>query len=174
MKGPVTQPWVHELTYMQQTVLLGCIRAPDNSPKYSPTKMLLRWQRRCILRLALNNGMICTNPYDAVGGSFTGPTYSFAGAPTPNDWERALDPFLDDFFATTDSLPIHFFTHFMHTSEILGYKHPDERIRNWWHEFYIRMVHSLHLFPENEEQLDRRLGDERTGWIDRADKATVA
>lgn len=172
MKGPVLQPWVCELTFMQQTVLIGAIRAPDNSPKYSPTKMLLRWYRRCVVRLALNDGMICTNPYDAVGGSFTGPTFSYAGK-EPGDWERALDPFLDDFFATTDSLPIHFFTHFMHGAEIIGYKHPDERIRNWWHEFYVRMVHMLHLFPEPEAALDRRLGDDVTGWIERADAATV-
>lgn len=151
---------------------MGAIRAPDNSPKYSPTKMLLRWYRRCVLRLALNDGMICTDPYSAVGGSFTGPTFSYAGK-VPGDWERALDPFLDDFFATTDSLPIHFFTHFMHGVEIIGYKHPDERIRNWWHEFYIRMVHMLHLFPESVEQLDRRLGDDVIGWIDRADQATI-
>lgn len=169
----VTQDWVHNLTFMQQTVLIGAIRAPDNSPKYSPTKMLLRWYRRCVVRLALEGGAVITNPYDSRGGSFTGPTFTYCGVVT-EDWERALDPFLDDFFATTDSIPIHFFTHFMHGVEILGYKHPDPRIRNWWHEFYIRMVHMLHLFPEPEEALDRRLGDSKQQWLERADKATIA
>lgn len=168
----VQQPWTFEIPLMQQTVLLGAIRAPDNSPKYSPTKMLLRWYRRCILLSAMDQEII-TNPHDSRGGSFTGPTFVYVlGARNP-DWERALDPFLDDFFATTDSIPIHFFTHFMHGVEIIGYKHPDERIRNWWHDFYIRMAHMLHLFPESEEQLDRRLGDNRDQWLERADPATV-
>ena len=44
----VLQPWVSGLTFMQQTVLLTAIRGPDGVPKYGPTKMLLRWFRRCI------------------------------------------------------------------------------------------------------------------------------
>lgn len=168
----VMQPWTESIPFMQQTVLLGAIRAPDNSPKYSPTKMLLRWYRRCILLSAMD-GEIITNPHDSRGGSFTGPTFSYVSNARNPDWERALDSFLDDFFATTDSIPIHFFTHFMHAVEIIGYKHPDKRIRNWWHDFYIRMVHMLHLFPETEEQLDRRLGDNRETWLERADPATV-
>lgn len=173
MKGSVTQPWIHEISFMQQTVLLGALRAPDGATKYDTTKPLLRWYRRCILLSAMD-GEIITNPHDSRGGSFTGPTYALCGTSTEHNWERALDPFLDDFFTKTDAIPIHFFTHFMHGVEILGYKHPNKRIRNWWYDFYIRMVHMFHLFPEPEDALDRRLGDNRDQWLERADKATVS
>jgi len=33
----------------------------------------------------------------------------------------------------------------MHAAEILGYKHPNEPIRSWWHRTYLRLVHDLHL-----------------------------
>lgn len=32
----------------------------------------------------------------------------------------------------------------------------------------------MHLWPETEAQLDERLGDSRSGWLKRADPATVA
>jgi hypothetical protein len=64
--------------------------------------------------------------------------------------------------------------HLMHAAEIIGYKHPDLRVRAWWRKFYERLAHDMHLWPESEEQLDRRLGDSRSQWLERADVATVA
>jgi len=34
-------------------------------------------------------------------------------------------------------------------------------------------VNDLHLHPETEEEMDRRLGDDRAQWLERADSATV-
>ena len=73
-----------------------------------------------------------------------------------------------------DELPHHFQMHFIHAAEILGYKHPDADTRVWWLTTYTRLVHDLHLWPETEEQLDLRLGDNREQWLARNDKATVA
>jgi len=59
----------------------------------------------------------------------------------------------------------------MHAAEILGYKHPSQRIRKWWAETYVRIVHDAHLWPETEEQLDSRLGDTHAGWAARNEEA---
>lgn len=89
------------------------------------------------------------------------------------DWTSRLDHIVDAYLRDLDMLPHHFQLHFLHSAEIVGYKHPDPRIRAWWAGLYVRLVHDMHLFPETEAQLDARLGDSREGWLERADPATV-
>jgi hypothetical protein len=169
---PVLQDWVLRCSFMQQTVLLGIVRGPDSTPKYHPVKPVLRWYRRCLLLSALD-GEVITDPYDPRGGSFTGPSVKFDspeqyGIP----WEVAMLPVVDRYFQTMDEMPIHFWLHMMHAVEIMGYKHPDLlRIGAWWRELYVRMVHAMHVYPETVDQLDKRLGDTREGWLERSDPA---
>ncbi|WP_267433826.1 hypothetical protein [Sphingomonas sp. GM_Shp_1] len=166
----VLQDWVSSLSFMQQTVLLTAVRGPDGVPKYGPTKMLLRWYRRCILLSAMDQAVL-TTPYAFGGGSFTGPSYG----PTnhAHDWESEMDVTVGQYLRELDAIPHHFQLHLLHAVEIVGYKHPVERIRNWWRLTYVRLVHDMHLWPETEEQLDRRLGDSREQWLERNDPATV-
>lgn len=170
---PVTQDWVHNLTLMQQTVLLTAIRGPDGLPKYGPVKMLLRWYRRCFLLSAMD-GRALTNPYDNNGGSFTGPSLV---EPDPDFtdpiWESPMDLLVGQYLRTLDAIPHHFHMHFMHAAEILGYKHPDEQIRYWWRRTYLRFVSDMHLQPELEQTMDKRLGDKRDDWLKSNDPATV-
>lgn len=169
MKGiPVTQEWTHELPMMQQTVLLTVIRGPDGLPKYGCVKMLLRWYRRCVLLSAMD-GVVLSNPSEQGGGSFTGPAISAV-----DNWELGMNTHVDQYLCELDGIPHHFQMHFMHGVEILGYKHPDERVRSWWEGLYQRLVNDLHLHPESEAELDERLGDCREGWLRRADHATTA
>lgn len=167
----VTQEWTWELPMMQQTVLLTAVRGPDGLPKYGCVKMLLRWYRRCVLLSAMD-GKVLGNPTDNNGGSFTGPSFQ-AGQQHNTGWESNMDEIVDDYLRTLDAIPHHFQMHFMHAAEIVGFKHPDERIRAWWHKLYIRLVGDMHLWPEDEEEMDERLGDDRSGWLKRADTATV-
>lgn len=169
--GPVTQKWLNKIPMMQQTVLLTAIRGPDGITKYGPAKMLLRWYRRCILLSAMD-GKVLTGPCAEGGGSFTGPSFA-ASAPDSIFWDEGMEPLVDDYIRALDGIPRHFQAHFMHGAEILGYKHPDEDTRSWWNQLYIRLVHDLHLHPESEAELDSRLGDSRSGWLARADKATI-
>lgn len=169
----VMQPWTNEISMMQQTVLLTAIRGPDGVPKYGSVKMLLRWLRRCVLLSAID-GRVLTNPCDHNGGSFTGPSVVVTGDIAQVKWEGFMDTVTDGYLKDLDAIPHHFQLHFMHAVEIIGYKHPDERIRVWWEKLYLRLVHDMHLFPESEADLDRRLGDTRAGWLERADRATVA
>lgn len=175
----VIQEWVCALPMMQQTVLLTAIRGPDGLPKYGPVKMLLRWYRRCLLLSAMD-GAVLSTPYHKGGGSFTGP--SLIGG--SEDWERTevdhgeiwwseMDLLIGSYLRELDALPHHFQMHFLHAVEIMGYKHPVPNTRSWWRGMYARLVNDMHLAVETEEQLDRRLGDSREGWLARADPATV-
>lgn len=150
----VLQPWLGNLTFMQQSVLLTAIRGPDTLPKNHVAKAILRWYRRCILLHAFD-GQVIDNPYDDHGGSFTGPI--------PSPYETIEDA-LDAYLKSVDEVPHHFHLHLMHAAEILGYKHPDFEIARWWQTAYCRMVNDMHLFPEPEDCMDRRLGDSEHQW----------
>lgn len=154
---------------MQQTVLLTAIRGPDGIAKYGCVKMLLRWYRRCVLVSALDDAVLET-PYDRNGGSFTGPSLPVVR----EDWEAPMDEIVSEYLRTQDALPFHFQMHLMHSAEILGYKHPNPRIATWWGRVYVRLVNSLHLRVEPLDDMDERLGDDRDGWLKRADRATAA
>lgn len=168
----VLQEWVGDLSMMQQTVLLTAIRGPDGLPKYGPVKMLTRWFRRCILYSAMD-GKIFTDPQERGGGSFTGPSVTYVAGDDSGLWEPLMDEVVDGFMQLEDTIPHHFYLHLVHAVEILGYKHPDKRIRFWWNGLYLRLVHAFHLHPEAESELDARLGDSEAGWRARADRATT-
>jgi hypothetical protein len=172
----VLQPWVLGLPFMQQTVLLTAVRGPDGVPKYGPTKMLLRWYRRCILLSAMD-GVVLSKPYLHGGGSFTGPSYEACSEAIAemlgHDWRASMDEVVGEYLRELDAIPHHFQLHLLHAVEIAGYKHPDDLVRAWWRRTYERLVHDMHLWPETEEQLDRRLGDSREQWLERNDPATV-
>jgi hypothetical protein len=144
-----------DLPFMQQSVLLTAIRGPDNTPKYSSTKYLLRWLRRCVL-LSSFEGRIIDNPWHDDGGSFLGaslelipphtdgiadptrPLYHPIDFPKDQyyfyDWTTALNCWVDKYLKELDALPHHFqmhFMHFMHSAEIIGYKHPGTPSRYW-------------------------------------------
>lgn len=170
MSKSALQDWVVGLTVMQQSVLLGAIRGPDGTPKYHSVKYLVRWYRRCVLVSALD-GRTLETPYEFGGGSFTGPSYE--ATTLAHDWRPRMNMLVDNYLQSVDELPHHYQCHFMHAAEILGYKHPRDDVREWWLSLYLRLVHDMHLWPETEAQLDDRLGDDRSGWLKRADVATV-
>lgn len=149
------QDWVMELTVMQQSVLMAAVRGPDGISKNHPVKVLLRWYRRCILLSAFEHAVI-SNPYTPGGGSFTGPC---------SDGEDIRD-YINTYLEHVDDLPHHFQLHFMHAAEILGYKHPDHQIKKFWNNFYLAIVRDAHLYPEGEDIMDHRLGDNEQQWRD--------
>lgn len=174
----VIQEWVQSLPMMQQTVLLTAVRGPDGVEKYNSVKYLLRWYRRCLL-LSATDGKVLDDPYSENGGSFTGPSwehpslliYGAVGGVLPR-WEEHMDNVVGAYLRGLDGIPHHFHMHLMHAIEIMGYRHPDVRIGAWWMGVYYRLVSDMHLHPETREELDRRLGDTREGWLERADPAT--
>lgn len=177
----VLQDWVMGLPFMQQSVLLAALRGPDGVVKNHPSKALCRWLRRCILISAFDR-LPLPSPLLPGGGSYTGPSVvhiledneqshkkDFKMKLPDYQWEDDMKDVVKSFLSSQDSLPLHFYLHFVHAAEVLGYKHEDERIRAWWFNTYHQFAHDLHLAVETEEQLDRRLNDNESQW--RADES---
>lgn len=156
----VLNPWVHDLTYMQQSVLLSAIRNSDGVAKRHPAKDIIRFYRRCVVVSAFD-GVQLWSPTTPGGGSFTGPV---------EDIEKALDAFID----SRDEMSLHYYCHAMHAFQILGYKFPEEiYCRPFWCRAYKRMAHAMHLWPETEHQMDLRLGDGEANWKARNDPSST-
>lgn len=179
------QDWVMELTLMQQGVLLGAMRGADGVPKYNATKYLLRWYRRCTLMVAIEGEHaqdgVLKDPFTKGGGSYLGQC-PMSVSPLPFrvsevglefHWEGSMIPIVDDFIKSLDGLPHHFVQHLRNAIQVVGYKHPDPRIRKWWHDLYLRLVSDEHLLPESCAEMDRRLGDNYEAWRARCDDATA-
>ena len=138
----VIRPWVSELTWKQQGVLLCACRGVDGFPKEHVSKPLTRAYRQTL--------MLCADMDSAATGS------AFMST-------KPLDPKLVDDFMNhqLDSYPMHWLLHFTHAVEIIGYKHPDPDVRMFWISLYLRIVKALHMHPETEKEMDHRLRDKR-------------
>jgi hypothetical protein len=150
----VQPEWCRRLPLQQQSVLLLAARGPDGIRKKHPAKEVHIAYRGCIL-LAAKYGRCL-------------------------EWGERADSFMSldviandelwlistrQFLLCMDDLPLHYVMHLAYGAEILGYKHPDQRLRKRWIEFYFELVKELHLNPESEADMDRRLGDwEREHW----------
>ncbi len=154
----VLQNWVSDISLMQQTVLLTATRAPDGLRKMHPVKTLCRWLRRCYLISAFDR-CVLDDPTDPRGGSFMGPCHTAE----VSSIDHAAQLYID----TGDEIPLHFHFHLQQAAEILGYKHPDINTREWWYKFYLRLVAFGHLNPETEQQMDKRLSDNKENWMAR-------
>lgn len=152
---------------MQQSVLLTAIRGPDGLNKNHVSKLLCRWLRRCILRVAFT-GETFDDPFTEGGGSFTGPSITslgpFATPMADLSWTQNISQVVTSYLERTDEIPHHFQLHFMHAAQILGYKHPNMTTRRWWLQTYHRLANDMHLIPEPEDVMDLRLGDVEAQW----------
>ena len=131
----VVHEWMNSLTFKQQTVVLVALRGFDGVGKGDPSKPLIKALRATVLKNA--------NP---AARDFMHVNLS---------WGQ-VTAFLE---RESHSYPLHWVMHFAHAAEIVGYKHPDARTREWWLSFYIEVCHVLHVNPESEEQMDERLKD---------------
>jgi len=152
----VLQDWVQKLTFMQQSVLITSVRGCDGLAKYHISKFILRWYRRCILYSAFAKKVL-SDPYEDDKGNFTGKI--------PRDEFPTIESLFKAYLDNVDDVAHHFHMHLVHASEILGYKHPVPKIRKQWLQFYLECCKDLHMSPETEEHMDKRLGDSREQWL---------
>jgi hypothetical protein len=134
----VVRPWLNALPLMQQTVVLCALRGCDGLRKEDPSKQLVRSLRATVL-------------YNAQEES------QFMSIPSGISAEQFLLQKLHQFLESVDHYPLHWYAHFMHAAEIIGYKHPNEQTSHYWFTVYVEMVYALHLNVESEKELDKRL-----------------
>ena len=132
----VLRPWIYNLSWKQQTTLMTCFRGPDIHSS-EQIKGMIRWIR-----------MVCLNN--------AAPKKKFMKKRDFFSVEEAInkEPFV------FDGLPLHFWSHLLNAFVIIGYKHPEEKIRSFAYKIYIDLVNYMHLNPESEAHLDYRLSDE--------------
>lgn len=132
----VVQEWLSQenITFKQQTVVLNSLRGCDGQSKYDLSKKFARKLRSVIL-------------------------YNAAAANTSFMREDMTLEDVREFAGDCDKYPVHYVMHVCHAVEIIGFKHPEKEIREWFKEAYLIIVDSLHLKPENEDECDYRLRD---------------
>lgn len=132
----VVKDWVFDdrISWKQQTVLLSSLRGCDGQSKYDISKKFIRKIRKTIL----NNAAEDTTSF--MRDDFT---------------LEEVREFAED----SDKYPIHFVMHLCHCCEIVGFKHPDKEIKEWFLNAYLIIVDALHLCPEDERKCDYRLRD---------------
>lgn len=148
----VLQPWVMELSLMQQSVLLTALRDPDTIQRLHPVNHVIKAIRRTVLLSAFD--LRALDPYEKGGGSFTGPCTHIGG----------LSGIFHDAIKDYDDLPLHFLQHLIGAVEILGYCHPDMPIRTLWLTFYREWSAVLHMKPEPYEEMIVRLSSNYKEW----------
>lgn len=132
MPQSVVKPWLAELSFKMQTVVLMALRGCDGAGKDDGSKWVVRCLRDVVLENVDTSGTIVSGGLD----------------------QGLVNHFLDDI----DSYPLHFYTHLMLAAEIVACGHPDREVRRQWRYLYLRMATTLRLNPENPYQLGMRLG----------------
>jgi hypothetical protein len=145
--------WMLKLTMQQQSVLVLAARGPDGVEKYHPCKEVVKAYRGFVLKSArLGRRLRFGEGLDTFGSLIVFPTH---------EWDKAMS----DYFNNVDSIPHHYHLHLLHGAEILGYKHTEILVRGRWLDFYQRGCSDMHMEPETEIALDKRLGDwNQIGW----------
>ena len=131
------KPWVTALTIQAQGTLVSALRGPDGANKNGHAKALVRAFRATVVNNAKEPG-----PDDVYMGDGTG---------------VCKQDEVEFFFEGVDQYQHHWYLHFIHAAEIVGYMHPNDEIREFWVGFYQRAVDDLHLSPEHMDVMLARL-----------------
>lgn len=136
----VLQPWVEELPLRAQGTLLTVVRNCDISEKVvdqcSIDRQLVAFLRYCFL--------VPADPREV---------------DYPCAWFQTEPPeFKQSLFG---HFPLHWYTHIMHACEVIGFYHPDGKLRNQAFHIYDQFVHGLHLNGEGWSQFINRIEEDR-------------
>lgn len=130
----VVQDWLSTIYMQQQSAVLTCLRGCDGYHNNDLSKKLVKKIRS----LALN----CVKNAKS----------DFISNDISLDEVQLISK-------DCDKYPVHFYMHLVFACEVIGYKHPDKNVRNFFYESYCILVKALHLNIETEEECDERLKD---------------
>lgn len=148
----VMQDWTAMISHRQQGVIVLALRGPDGLTKESGCKNALRTFRACVMNCGESKRPL------GVGESLVSQHDKFMRMDLIADsalWEQTVEEFIRDI----DTYNVHFLQHFMHAAAVVGYNHPDIRIRAPWYQMYTRICRKIHVNPETKEEITHRLRD---------------
>lgn len=140
---PIVKSWVAKLGLRHQGVLVSAVRGPDGVLRDDPIKTLVRIFRGHVLNA------FCGDVAQAT---------SYMQPHDPGVFEEAGQAVL----RSLDHYNLHFFMHFTHAVEIMGYYAPEQKLQ--WHGLYLLICRKLHINPETRDQLDARLGADEVAF----------
>lgn len=144
----ILQPWVETIGLRHQGVLVSAMRGCDTAVRHDPSKIAQRLLRGAVLE-----------PHC---GRTANPLTYIVIEPDEEKWWEGIRPFLRSW----DHYPNHYVMHFIHATEIIGYRGPEQHpvFADRWLDFYEKACHALHLTPETLMQLERRLNQEEAAF----------
>lgn len=146
MPKSVLQDWVMELGLRHQGVLLTAVRGCDTASKEDAGKAFVRAYRGIILNAHVGDPKKSASFIEWVASA---------------EFEYRFQMMLKG--TGMDHYPHHYVMHLTHAIQIMGYKHPDPNVTGMFRAFYVKLCKALHVNPESETELDRRLNaDEKT------------
>lgn len=145
-KETVLHDWVCLLPFQMQALLLTAMRGPDGNTKQNAAKSIIRYLRGIIIKAA-GDWAGDNQDDDFMWGDYT-----------------KFNEYAFLFWHNHDEYPHHFIMHLIHCAEIVGYKHPNIHMRDFWYEFYLDACTTLHMNPETEAEMDERLNDFSVGY----------
>lgn len=153
LENSVLQTWVMKLPRRCQGSLVVGLRGCDvggkpydptasNTDELYPERGLTAFLRYCVMNPADEREI------DVPGGFFR--------SKPPRNWKPSQ----------LGHFPLHFYSHLMHSYEIVAYCHPSPRDLlgsiSWEaYDIYLRMVHMLHLSAETSGDMLARLTEDR-------------
>lgn len=133
--GPsVLQDWVVQLPMKMQSTLIVGLRGPDTA-RLPEVKKLSKWLRGIVFKPADPDNLI------------------FMTAEQPARIEEKSQVAHELEFCS-----VHFFAHLMHTFQIVGYGHSNQKHRAAGQQAFEDMCKLLHVPPEDKKVLESRLG----------------
>lgn len=138
----VLKDWVCDLPLREQGTLLTAIRGCDLTPKYpldSIERTITAFVRCAVM-----------NPFDE--REIDREIGCFMQTNLPVNWKAS----------TFGHYPLHYVMHLVHALEIICYRCPDPTFSVTAGVAYSRFVSSFHLNIETKEEMEARLGEDRT------------
>jgi hypothetical protein len=132
----IVRPWLAELPWKEQAVVLCALRGCDAVAKEHPSKLLVRHLRSVILHnadRATHYMILCPPSLDTVRTLFA--------------WGLS-------------DCPMYFVMHLLHAVEVVGYRHPDRRVRTYFAQVYEIGCQALHLRRESLDEMEARLASQ--------------
>ena len=132
----LVQEWLNDIYLQQQTAVLTCLRGCDGQSNKDLSKNLVKKIRS----VTLNCVDSANSKEDFITDNISLDDVSLIGK-------------------DCDKYPVHFYMHLCFACEIIGYKHPDSSIREFFFNSYCILVKAIHLNIETEKECDERLKD---------------
>ena len=138
MQRSAVENWLSLIPEGQQVLVLLALRSCDSLGIDDPSSIIVRELRKTALRCQI-------------------PTVCNINDLDKDNEDRDFRKLVTKMVADYAKYPINFYKRLMHAAMVIGYKHPDIKVKKRWFDVYSRMARPLHLHIESEEDLDNRL-----------------